>query len=161
MVLLAVIAVVIIIYNKSDDERNVYTAFFTQYESSFNMKDVAFLSTVSTCGIEASNTYEAEKSLIQGFKLANNSTAKPANISIYSSMVNVVKWNATNELHGMSHTTSHGKYTIVSLSRIGFNKEKNEALICVETPHSTFVSLFKKENTNNWAYYKNIIGTVE
>jgi len=154
-VLLVVIAVFSIVHNYQDNERNVYIAFFKQFESVPNMKDVAFMSILSTCRASPNNIKEASESLFSGFVEANGEQAKLYDISIFSSMVNVVAWHDTKKYKEMPNVLNmKSEKNILQISQIGFNKEKNQALICMVSNHSASIVMFKKLNSTEWELYK-------
>ena len=153
VVLLFVVAisVVIITRNYLDNERNVYIAFFKQFERQPDMKNVAFMSVITTCSISPNNIKKAPGNLINNFKKANDKNAELYDLSIFSSMVNVVGWQDTKRYKDMPNTLNvkSGK-SIILISQLGFNDEKNQALLCINAGDTSFIYVFKKTNTSQW-----------
>ena len=153
LVSLVIIATYIFYINYYDNERNVYISFFSQFDYEPIVKDAAFMSVVSYCGAQPSHIDEASNTLFENFYAANSENSLPANISKFSSMVNVVGWKDTLRLHKANSPNiariNSEKY-IVHMSRIGFDKEKKAALMCIETRSSSSLYLFKKVDSRGW-----------
>ena len=145
-----VVASITIVKNYYNDERNVYIAFFSLFDSSYEMKDVAFVSSVSSCGVEPDHLVGASSSLFKEFYSANSDQAKPDDISSFSSMVNVVNFKDTLRLHEVGIENISSDKNIVQISRIGFNVEKDLALICMESSFSASIYMFEKVNAREW-----------
>ena len=157
LLLLSVGVIFTIAHNYYNDERNVYIAFFSQFDLVPNMKDVVFISSTTNCDSKKIHIKEASESLFNNFINANNNT-EPYDITPFSSMVNVVSWKETKLLH--NSTTPPQLYNlklekeVVEISRIGFNEIKDKALFCVRAKHLANIYLYKKTDNKTWKLVK-------
>ena len=148
---LLVLAFSVIYKNYYNDERNIYIAFFKQFEHHSHKKDAVFISVVTDCNIKPTSIEDA--SLLNGLYAANSENEKPADITKYSSMVNVVGWKDTISFNATSKESAAyintGK-NIIQISQIGFNGAKDKSILCIKTTHSAHYSTFKKNNESKW-----------
>ena len=157
---LFVIAAWFAIDNYSDDERNVYVAYF-RHLSDVNNHNIAFNSAVTTCGVNQSDLNTISSDLVTNFFAANSAEVEPNDLSIYTSMVNVVDYQYSLMAHKSRYSpTGIGNNVIASISKTGFNDKKNKALLCVKTNHSARVYLFGKDSTGQWRFDKEVYGWV-
>lgn len=141
-------SVFILYKNSYNDQRNVYIALFKQFQSSTNLEKVAFSSVVSTCNAQPSHFKEASELLFNSFYTANNIKEKSTDFSIYSSLINVIK-NPVPEIN----TKVNLQHDLISVSRIGFNIKKTEALVCAQSTRAEHLYFFKKID-NKWGIFK-------
>lgn len=121
LLLLFAISAGTITRNYLDNERNVYIAFFKQFEFVPDMKDVAFMNVLSTCSVSPEDIKEASEDLFAGFMKANDKNAELYDLSIFSSMINVVAIQDAKKYREMPNVANmkSEKY-IVQISRVGF-----------------------------------------
>ena len=159
LLLLLVISVGTITRNYLDNERNVYIAFFKQLEFVPDMKDVAFMNVISTCSASPEDIKEASEELFTGFMKANDKNTELYDMSIFSSMINVVTSQDARKYKEMPNVVNmKSEKNIVQISRVGFNNKKTQALLCVMTNFSASLYMFKKLNSSEWELqkYRNI-----
>ena len=151
LAILLVWASLVIYWNYSDDEMNVYIALLNEQNMIAEMGDVAFMSVVSTCQLEhgGSNTMMAS-ALIK----ANSNQRGPIRLEKLTSLANVVNAQETTRFHQQKTWSTSLKWAgnrIVRLSRVGFNDAKDKAVLCLISGHSAHMVYFERQNWRRWA----------
>lgn len=121
-------------YQLANEEGLVYVAIFKPNPNIIEFNNVLALSKPSICESSESNYKEISEDTIQDFLKANNEGTYPTRLSILEGQVPIVSWNDTKRLHdeGIINFFWPEGHKLLYLSRVGFNKSKTEAVLCIE-----------------------------
>ena len=114
-------------------ENELYLAYFDGPELHSENEGVLFVSKPNTCVTGTAEQKELPADIFGDFLSANSSSSKPIRLAKLEGLVDVVSWESTLELWRNDYVgfAPEGK-RLFQLSRAGFNKERNEAIFCVE-----------------------------
>jgi hypothetical protein len=135
--------------NYNDNEMSVYVAFVQTYSAFPQMKDAAFMGSVSTCG--ASRASIPDAGLLHALNDASSAGTEPRSLEKLSNIANVIKSDVAKDAQSKSILVTGARATyIYRMSRVGFNSDHSRAVMCVETDVSGFVVMFEKADGPFW-----------
>jgi hypothetical protein len=159
VVLITVILILLIAWNKkivSNEEEKIYWSIVNDVFPEKNYPDdFAFMSMATLCDSPEFIGNIVPSDVQDAFKEANGPSGKPIRLSYFEGIVPVVDWESTSEVHSINKSRSVPEtINIAAVSRIGFNKERNKALVCIENVrphlHSKSFYIYLEKNHDNW-----------
>jgi len=153
MLFLLISAIGILILDNKHDENLVAVSLINYFKSDAQLDGIVIYSMPTDCGIddELSDQYHRlfSRDLIENFLLANNDSSSPLRLSSLEGKVNLMKWDDNLSIFktgNIAFAFRKSSKHLVRLSRVGFNKEQNKAIICVEPKGSGSLFMFEKIN---------------
>ena len=145
-------------YEKSSlykEEAQVYLGVFKPKPEIIEYENLIVISKPSTCEITEAKYKEISPKLIQALLKANKSSSNPIKLAELEGKVPLMSWEDTKKLNkeGILHYFKPEDYTLLYLSRVGFNNERTEALVCIENPtsrHNEGFLVHLNKNNKTW-----------
>ena len=114
-------------------ENELYRDFFTAEALETDNKGFLLLSKPGNCETRKNSNPDIPSSLVKSF-LAANESAMPIKLSSLKGYIDVVAYSDAKNLQELDYRSFiPDGYILVTLSRVGFIKNRKEALFCIET----------------------------
>lgn len=158
-VILATFGIAWIAYDKhrqATDEGLVYLGLFHPDPSKIEFENVVVLSRPSTCESGEAHYKGLPAEAVQDFVEANKKGVEPIRLSVLEGEVPIVSWEDTKRLFekGTTKFFRPKGHRLLKLSRVGFNKQKTEAIACVEISDGSFgeaLLIHLRNDGHNWS----------
>ena len=148
-----VFAVAFFAWDNSDhDEQDVIFSLIKHLTHDIDASSAAIYSYPSTCHTDESDTNKYNISLWENFHKVNRHENGPIQIFSLKGLANTIKWEDNLQIYNTEGVALRFRPTdkvLVKLSRVGFNKDKSEALICFE-PTGLGTLFHLKIKNNEW-----------
>jgi len=142
LVILAIVISVVIFWSWSahtNPEQDVYFAYFSQLKDK-NMPDNSIiLSRPSSCGATKAHGIDLPSDTFTNFLNANTDEIEPIRLLSLEGLIPIVGWGDTKKLNKSRSALTRGTAVFppdgrigFMISRVGFNKNKSQAIMCVE-----------------------------
>ena len=121
--------------NSAHNEQSVVMSLVEAINKEESPSHVAFYSYPSTCEQDSKNHHGYSQSLWDNFLKANEHKNGPIQLFSLKGVANTVKWEDNIQIYdteGGSKLFRTSNKNLIQLSRVGFNEDKTEALICLE-----------------------------
>ena len=120
-------------------ENELYLAYFDGPELRAKNADVLFMSKPNTCQVGAARQEDIPADVFEDFLAANSLSSKPIRLIKLEGLVDVVAWESTLKLWRNDYVGFMIKDNVLfQLSRAGFNKNRTEAIFCIESRSNTY-----------------------
>ena len=123
------------------------------------VNEFSFYSHPSTCrGVKAASHPSVSKETFDNFYINNNPiSSKPRQLILPANKIHVVNEKDLFRIYKGQAPELHGiPDRLIALSRVGFNKEYTQAIVCVESEESGDLVYMRKDGKNwmvqKWAY---------
>lgn len=159
--LLLVVAIIlgVIFLQKSDIEADVQQEILKELSTKISINEFSFYSYPSTCrGVKAQNHPSVSKETFDNFYHNNNPiSSAPRQIITEDTKTHLVSNEDLLRIYKGQAPVLHGiPDKLIALSRVGFNKENTQAIVCVESEESGDLVYMRKDGKNwmtqKWAY---------
>ncbi len=116
------------------EESQVYLSIFNPNPDIKTFPNVYTVSKPSTCNISTKRSHDIPPLLIKALLQANNQRAKPVKLTALKNIMSLLSWKETRALNedGILLDFNPQNKTLFYLSRAGFNKNRSEAIVCIE-----------------------------
>lgn len=150
LALVAGLAATIVLWRDyRDAEMKVYVALLQTMNAEPGMKDVAFMSQVSSCGSSAADVPAPYAEAARDMLHANRTEAAPRRLEKLAQLANVVRHEEAQRLHREQYRqASFARKKVIGLSRVGFSGDK--AVLCMEFGHGRTLVLFEAVDGPFW-----------
>ena len=146
--------------DEAQEEKEIYSAFVHQtWGNSLPEDNVAFYSFVGQCEVALSSTHlyippEIPDETFQDFVSSNGKFSRALNLESWEQGLAVVSWESTKVISSANCVgiIPEGK-TLVGLSRVGFNSDKTDAVLCVigaSASHRTEMFIRLARHNGDW-----------
>jgi hypothetical protein len=125
--------VALFLYARHNEEISIYLSIFEAYPHIVDSNNILAVSYPHTCQLKDKNIEGLSKSTIKDFFSSNTNSSDPINLSKLTGKVSVVKWEENKSMHdkGILFAFKPPEYGLLLLSRVGFNADKTEAVLCI------------------------------
>lgn len=142
------------------EEGLVYLSLFKPNSYIKQYEHMVVLSRPSVCMGTEANFKKLSQETLSNFLKMNAEGRKPIRLSALEGKVPIVSWNDTQELYekGNEYSFKPEKKDLYLLSRVGFNKQKNKAIACLEIRKKSFgegLLLYFEKHNNEWTLIRN------
>ena len=156
VVALGIILIAYSMYSQRSEESYVYLGIFQPDPNKNEFKNVVVLSKPSICESGEAQYAGLPKSAVNDFVAANSNSAEPIRLSMLEGQVPIVSWEDTRQLYERGTTDFYKPkgYRLLKLSRVGFNKEKTEAVACIEISDGYFgegILFYLRKSGQSWS----------
>lgn len=150
-VLLAAVLILLANTVYLDDEQKIYKVLFEEFKHQAIAEKVLFQSKPRNCLAYDENTISGiPPELIAAFELANRKDAVVVDLDSLRGDFNIVKYQFAKRFYKEDTRIPNTKgYTLIKLTRVGFNTSKTEALACVAGHTGNLVHL--KKHGREWS----------
>jgi hypothetical protein len=148
--LIAAVAVVVTLASLRQSETDVYRTALAQYANDHSV----LASAPSSCQIESTGHpafRSLDPGLVSSFLAANAAGTTPISLEAlreYFAIADSDTLAAYQRAGVSSAVLLPGERTLVRLSRVGFNRDKSEALFCLESRSGVLIHL--KQQSGSW-----------
>ena len=147
-------------YKYRHEEGLVYLSFFQSYLHFKKNDRLVVFSNPSTCNASKAQFKDLPNDIFEEFEKVNNEDAAPIRLSVLEGEIPIVSWEDTKNLHrrGIENAFRPPGHRLLSLSRVGFNKSKDKALICIEVSDVDFYgtgssnAFYLEKNKGKWDF---------
>ena len=151
-------------YNKHilrSEEGLVYTSIFDTKPKIIKFKNIITLSKPSVCNSSQVHYKSLPTETVNEFIKANKEGTSPIRLTALEGNVPIVSWEDTKNMHnkGITNTFKPMNKKLFYLSRVGFNKQRTSAIVCIEISEHNYgqgILLFLQKKENDWEVTKNI-----
>ena len=134
----------------TDDELNVYSAYFDSLRSSPEFNDATFVSEVDDCGLGRDGDTNP---LIKEFIRLNGKGSKRRSLDSFSDVASVIKSSDLKVVESSKGRLNLSKISnkyILFLSRVAVSKNGKLAIMCVSNGHTRSIVSFRKLGVAQW-----------
>jgi hypothetical protein len=142
--------------NTAHDEQNVVISLVETIKKDESSSHAAFYSYPSTCKQDSINSHGYSESLWNNFLEANEHKNGPVQLFSLKGVANTVKWEDNLQIYdteGGSKFFRSSDKNLIQISRVGFNENKTEALICLEPAWRGLLFHLRKQD-ESWVIIK-------
>ncbi|MGH1540093.1 MAG: hypothetical protein ACRBHB_06705 [Arenicella sp.] len=137
------------------EEGLVYLSLFQPNTEVKEFDHIIAFSKPSICSSDEAHFSGFPQEALSNFLKINAEGAKPIRLSNLEKKVPIVSWSETQNIYtkGIEDFFKPKNKSLVSLSRVGFNKERNEAVACVEIYKNSLgegILLFFEKSRDIW-----------
>ena len=148
-------------YTLRSDEGLVYLGVFKPKAELLEFEKIITLSRPSTCRSSKAHFKGLPITPVKKFIEANKDGASPIRISRLEGNVPIVSWEDTKGMHqkGTTFAFHPENKRLLYLSRVGFNNERTNAILCIEISENSYgqgILFFLEKKGNKWEVKKNI-----
>ena len=167
--LLAFILVTVIIskiaysdYILRTEEGLVYESLFEPNPEVIEFTNIIALSQPSICQSSKLNYKNLPEEPVTNFIKVNGENSKPIRLTTLEGKVPIVSWEDTKSMHekGITLLFRPEDKRFLKLSRVGFNKQKTNAIACIEISENMYgegILVFLEKKKNKWIVIKDKI----
>ena len=142
-------------YELRTEEGLVYKSVFEPNPEFIQFENIVTLSKPSICRSTEVHYKDLPTELVNNFIKANEAGSKPIRLTALEGNVPIVSWEDTKRMHEEEtiFTFRPVNKRLLYLSRVGFNKQKTNAIVCIEISENSYgqgVLLFLEKNENKW-----------
>ncbi len=129
-------------YKQRTEEGLVYLSLFQPNPYIEEFKHLIVFSNPSICKSGKNHIKGFPEDVFEKFKMLNTEGANPIKLSALEGKIPIVGWKDTKVLHkkGLEDWLNPKGYRLLSLSRVGFNDSKDQAIACIEVFDRSFKS---------------------
>ena len=133
--LIVCIVAFVALNNPAHNEQSVVMSLVETIKKDESSSHAAFYSYPSTCEQDSKNHHKFSQSLWDSFLKANEHKNGPIQLFSLKGLANTVKWEDNLQIYdteGGSKLFRTTDKNLIQISRVGFNENETEALICLE-----------------------------
>lgn len=162
--ILATVTVSTVAYNKNAlraEEGLVYISIFAPKPEIIEFKNVVALSKPGICSSSEAHYEGLPTETVNEFIKANKEGVSPIRLTALEGNVPIVSWEDTKKMHEEDNASAFRPENkkLVYLSRAGFNKQRTNAIVCIEISDQNYaqgILLYLEKKGNDWKISKNI-----
>gem|GEM_PF-4440203 len=154
--LIICVVVFLALDNTAHDEQNVVISLVEIIKKDENSSHATFYSYPSICKQDSKNSHGYSQSLWNNFIEANEFNNGPVQLFSLKGVANTVKWEDNLQIYdteGGSKLFRSSDKNLIQISRVGFNNDETEALICLELGWRGLLFHLRKQD-DSWVIIK-------